>query len=186
MKHQVLRSWTILPLLYLASALPSDRASQYDRRYRREVNGVHYNAFEHRATGARMSYVSNSGICETTPGVEQHSGYLDVGTDMHMWFWFFAARNNPGKAPLAMWLNGGPGCSSMIGLFQENGPCHFVDNSSEPTLNPYSWNTYAVSVPCVVVVEEACRLPSLIPEGCRICSMSTSQLARDSATGPTT
>lgn len=31
----------------------------------------------------------------------------------------------------------------MIGLFQENGPCHFVNGETTPSLNPYSWNTYA-------------------------------------------
>lgn len=31
----------------------------------------------------------------------------------------------------------------MIGLFQENGPCHFVGSATEPTLNPYSFNEYA-------------------------------------------
>lgn len=31
----------------------------------------------------------------------------------------------------------------MIGLFQENGPCHFVDNETEPSLNPYSFNEFA-------------------------------------------
>jgi carboxypeptidase D len=31
----------------------------------------------------------------------------------------------------------------MIGLFQEHGPCHFADGSSKPSLNQYSWNTYA-------------------------------------------
>jgi len=31
----------------------------------------------------------------------------------------------------------------MIGLFQENGPCHFVDGASTPSLNPYSFNEYA-------------------------------------------
>ena len=31
----------------------------------------------------------------------------------------------------------------MIGLFQENGPCHFVNGASTPSLNPYSFNTYA-------------------------------------------
>lgn len=62
---------------------------------------------------------------------------------MNMWFWFFEARNSASTAPIAIWLNGGPGCSSMIGLFQEHGPCHFVGGSSKPTLNPNSWNTYA-------------------------------------------
>ena len=31
----------------------------------------------------------------------------------------------------------------MIGLFQENGPCHFVNGAKTPSLNPYSFNTYA-------------------------------------------
>ncbi|KAL5366569.1 Alpha/Beta hydrolase protein [Aspergillus floccosus] len=90
-----------------------------------------------------MEFVKNSGICETTPGVNQYSGYLSVGSNMNMWFWFFEARNNPNQAPLAAWFNGGPGCSSMIGLFQENGPCHFVNGASTPSLNKNSWNTYA-------------------------------------------
>ena len=55
----------------------------------------------------------------------------------------FEARTNPTTAPLATWFNGGPGCSSMIGLFQENGPCNFVGGASTPSLNPYSWNSYA-------------------------------------------
>ncbi|KAH8682722.1 carboxypeptidase S1 [Xylariales sp. PMI_506] len=90
-----------------------------------------------------MSFVNNSGICETTPGVNQYSGYLTVGTNMNMWFWFFEARNDPTTAPLATWFNGGPGCSSMIGLFQENGPCQFYNGSTEPSINPYSFNEYA-------------------------------------------
>ncbi|OLN87696.1 Carboxypeptidase S1 [Colletotrichum chlorophyti] len=106
--------------------------------------GTNYTVFEHSATNSRTRYVQDSGICETTKGVRQYSGYFDVGTDQHMFFWFFEARNNSRDAPLALWLNGGPGCSSMLGLFRENGPCTFgKGNSTEPTLNPHSWNNFA-------------------------------------------
>lgn len=105
--------------------------------------GVDLTVFKHAGTNATLEYVTNSGICETTPGVNQYSGYLSVGKNMSMWFWFFEARHAPEEAPVAIWLNGGPGCSSMIGLFQENGPCHFVNNETTPRLNPHSWNEYA-------------------------------------------
>ena len=95
--------------------------------------------FDHEATGTQLEFKTNSGICETTAGVNQYSGYLSIGDNMHMWFWFFEARNNPKTAPVAAWLQGGPGCSSMVGLFEENGPCHFPTGSSTPVLNPYSF-----------------------------------------------
>lgn len=105
--------------------------------------GTEMSAFENEATTVTLDYVTNSGVCETTPGVNQYSGYISIGKNMSMWFWFFEARNDPENAPMALWLNGGPGCSSMVGLFQENGPCHFVNNETEPRLNPHSWNEYA-------------------------------------------
>ncbi|KAF9446563.1 alpha/beta-hydrolase [Macrolepiota fuliginosa MF-IS2] len=87
-----------------------------------------------------LTYVRDSGICETTPGVHQVSGYINVSKDTYLWFWFFEARTNPDTAPLTLWLNGGPGCSSMIGLFQENGPCGVDSSGLTTTFNPYSWN----------------------------------------------
>ncbi|KAL1715735.1 Alpha/Beta hydrolase protein [Schizophyllum commune] len=87
-----------------------------------------------------IRYVKDSGICETTPGVGQMSGYLDIGTNMSMWFWFFEARESPETAPFTLWINGGPGCSSMIGLFQENGPCLVNEDGNSTSINPYSWN----------------------------------------------
>ncbi|KAF8636217.1 hypothetical protein AX17_003703 [Amanita inopinata Kibby_2008] len=91
------------------------------------------------ATGG-LRVVENSGICETTPGVYQASGYADLTSSNSIWFWYFAARNNPDTAPLALWFNGGPGASSMIGLFQENGPCRITNDSSSVTNNAFSWN----------------------------------------------
>lgn len=60
----------------------------HDKRSFVERDGVNYTVFEHAATGARLEFVKNSGICETTPGVNQYSGYLSVGTNMNMWFWY--------------------------------------------------------------------------------------------------
>jgi carboxypeptidase C (cathepsin A) len=73
---------------------------------------------------------------------------------MNMFFWFFESRKYAKTAPLALWLNGGPGCSSMIGLFQENGPCTFNNGGSKPTLNPYSWNSFANMVCYIPVSQE--------------------------------
>ncbi|EGX90167.1 carboxypeptidase S1, putative [Cordyceps militaris CM01] len=124
----------------LGAALPQETTN---KQYKRTEGDVEYSVFEHAATGTSLKYVSNSGICETTPGVNQYSGYQTVGDNQNMWWWFFEARSNAKTAPLALWLNGGPGCSSMLGLFQENGPCTFNDGGSQPKLNPYSWNTFA-------------------------------------------
>ncbi|CAA7262537.1 unnamed protein product [Cyclocybe aegerita] len=90
--------------------------------------------------GVSLRFVADSGVCEATPGVRQLSGYIDVGTNMSMWFWFFESRISPETAPFTLWLNGGPGCSSMIGLFQENGPCLVNPDGATTTINPYSWN----------------------------------------------
>ena len=55
---------------------------QADRRSFEVKNDVNYTIFEHGATGAKLSFVTNSGVCETTPGVNQYSGYFSVGTNM--------------------------------------------------------------------------------------------------------
>ena len=79
------------------------------------------------------------GICEQRDDIKSISGYVDVSADEHIFFWFFEARNtDPTTAPLTVWINGGPGASSMIGLFQEIGPCS-IDAAGNLVNNPYSW-----------------------------------------------
>lgn len=79
------------------------------------------------------------GFCELNPNVKTYSGYVDVAPNQHIFFLFFQARNtDPEKAPLTVWLQGGPGGSSMFGAFVENGPCK-VDFNGRVQDNPYSW-----------------------------------------------
>ncbi|KAI0008006.1 peptidase [Xylariaceae sp. FL0662B] len=78
-------------------------------------------------------------LCETTPGVNSYSGYVDLDEETHMFFWFFEARHNPDEAPITLWLNGGPGSDSLIGLFEELGPCNVTHNGTS-VVNPYAWN----------------------------------------------
>ncbi|KZS93183.1 peptidase S10, serine carboxypeptidase [Sistotremastrum niveocremeum HHB9708] len=81
-------------------------------------------------------------LCD--PTVKQYSGYLDVLDGTHsLFFWFFEARESPKTAPLILWLNGGPGCSSSTGLLFELGPCSVADEGHNTTWNKHSWNKNA-------------------------------------------
>lgn len=55
-----------------------------------------------------------------------------------MFYFFFESRNN-NKDPVVIWLTGGPGCSSELALFYENGPFKIADNMSL-LWNEYGWD----------------------------------------------
>ncbi|XP_078433607.1 serine carboxypeptidase II-2-like [Wolffia australiana] len=74
------------------------------------------------------------------------SGYITVNEESGraLFYWFFEASDDPASKPLVLWLNGGPGCSSVAyGLAEEVGPFHINPDGKSLYLNPYSWNNVA-------------------------------------------
>lgn len=90
------------------------------------------------------------------PGFEEpldfalYGGYLYGGTHPErgeMWLYYFAAMAVSGvpaaSAPLVTWFQGGPGCSSLMGMMTENGPFQLDGASGHLRRNPDSWNRAA-------------------------------------------
>jgi vitellogenic carboxypeptidase-like protein len=73
---------------------------------------------------------------------QSFSGYLTVNKEYNsnMFFWFFPAQNGNTSAPVLLWLQGGPGATSLFGLFSENGPIQVNDDGSL-TERPINWNS---------------------------------------------
>jgi len=82
------------------------------------------------------------------------SGYVNVTSQDWLFYWFVENANQDPKAPLLIWTNGGPGCSSMEGATTEIGPLVLemikescsgprCDYTQQLSLNPYAWNNHA-------------------------------------------
>ncbi|KAH9108908.1 hypothetical protein AeMF1_015951 [Aphanomyces euteiches] len=71
---------------------------------------------------------------------DHYAGHIALpSTSQNMFYWLVEAENNPSTAPIALWLNGGPGCSSISGFFTENGPFVIASDLSVKR-NRYAWN----------------------------------------------
>ncbi|KAL9557438.1 hypothetical protein MBANPS3_001378 [Mucor bainieri] len=80
-------------------------------------------------------------LCDT--GTKQTSGYFELPNGKNFFFWFFESNADPSHDPTMLWINGGPGCSSMMGLFMGIGPCHVNKKGDGALLNSQSWNQVA-------------------------------------------
>ncbi|KAK4263949.1 hypothetical protein QN277_029299 [Acacia crassicarpa] len=96
-----------------------------------------------------LTTVSASSSSHPTPSFPKQalptkSGYLSVNhaSKSAIFYTFYEAQNPTSplsQTPLLIWLQGGPGCSSMIGNFFELGPWR-VTKSLNLAPNPGSWN----------------------------------------------
>ncbi|CAF2241213.1 BnaA08g12060D [Brassica napus] len=73
----------------------------------------------------------------------QYAGYVEVDskTGRSLFYYFVEAATQPETKPLTLWLNGGPGCSSVGGgAFTELGPFYPTGDGRGLRINPMSWN----------------------------------------------
>lgn len=81
----------------------------------------------------------------------QYSGlvklYPNSGKNLHYWFVECQNASIAANAPVILWLNGGPGCSSLDGYLYEHGPFHVSEtNVSQLYQNPYTWANLAHTI----------------------------------------
>jgi vitellogenic carboxypeptidase-like protein len=71
-----------------------------------------------------------------------YSGFFTVNatTGSNTYFWFFPAQNGDVNAPVVVWLQGGPGASSLFGLFGEIGPFSVAANAKDLIGRASTWN----------------------------------------------
>lgn len=111
------------------------------------INGVEVERRDEQTNSSLANYsLRGKSIDPSSLGVDtvkQYSGYLDDNTqNKHLFYWFFESRNDPANDPVVLWLSGGPGCSSMTGLFFELGPAK-ITADIKVVNNPNSWNNRA-------------------------------------------
>ena len=74
---------------------------------------------------------------------ESYAGLLPISSQTNetreLYFWYFPSGNEAAENEITIWLNGGPGCSSLEGLLQENGPFLWQYGTYKPVKNPYTW-----------------------------------------------
>ncbi|CED82580.1 Serine carboxypeptidases (lysosomal cathepsin A) [Phaffia rhodozyma] len=139
-------SFALVALFSSTNAAYSPGSSSHDAQddFRlTDVQGQTHMVFTHESfADHRIRIKETTGWCD--PYVKSYTGYLDVDSHgRNLFFYFFLSKSNPEKDDVLMWINGGPGCGSETGLFQELGPCKIVDSSSlnGTEVNPYAWNS---------------------------------------------
>ncbi|KAF6215138.1 hypothetical protein GE061_009888 [Apolygus lucorum] len=80
-------------------------------------------------------------------GLPSYAGYftVDEAKDSNMFFWYvptLAKDKKPHEIPVILWLNGGPGASSLYGAFGELGP-YKLEKTGKLRRNKHSWIEFA-------------------------------------------
>lgn len=154
----IMRRATISSILF-SFILPLVLASQHDRvnKYRdvKHERGARHVELEHILPDqlqprASPQYLTNKTQPFAVDGAnlpnvsfdigESYAGLLPVdNTGKELFFWFVPTTNTAADDEIVIWLNGGPGCSSLDGFLKENGPVTWYSGTYQPVPNQYTW-----------------------------------------------
>lgn len=81
-------------------------------------------------------------------GLKSYSGFITVKEEYNsnLFFWFFPAASNLSETPLIIWLQGGPGYSSMKGLFDIIGPIKVEDGKGKNVFYNNLFNLFCLVI----------------------------------------
>ncbi|KAK5174720.1 uncharacterized protein LTR77_001802 [Saxophila tyrrhenica] len=148
MKRVLLGLVLLVPAI--ASRLDIARNKGFHPNLARGLSGRAAAATEERAS---KSYRYRNGntekfFVESMPDIpqsfmtEMYSGLIPIDEeepDRALFFIFQPRIGGPPVDEITIWMNGGPGCSSLEGFLQENGYIRWTWGQYAPTVNDYSW-----------------------------------------------
>lgn len=99
--------------------------------------------------GGCQGSIRSQALVTELPGLKHdinfkhYSGYLSASRTHRLHYWFVESQRDPANDPLLIWMNGGPGCSSLDGMLNELGPFKINDDGTTVDKNPFAWNLMA-------------------------------------------
>ncbi|XP_044755656.1 venom serine carboxypeptidase-like [Coccinella septempunctata] len=72
--------------------------------------------------------------------ITHYTGFFTVNKthNTNLFAWFCPSESDPANDPVVLWLQGGPGSTSLFGLFSENGPFR-MNNTRDVVLRKETW-----------------------------------------------
>ncbi|KAI9151690.1 Carboxypeptidase S1 [Paramyrothecium foliicola] len=133
------------PLLLLAGAILAQTINTFAQFVNQDAHARNLTVV--RSPGdenVTVSYKIPEGVCTTAfESQVQYTGWVSIPGDYptNLFFWFVEAREP--TTTLTIWLNGGPGSSSMYGFFTGNGPCEVIEkglNEYDTAAREWGWD----------------------------------------------
>ncbi|XP_010426794.1 PREDICTED: serine carboxypeptidase-like 38 [Camelina sativa] len=138
------QDWSVAACVFLLLSLASQIYCTSETHFSRSKLGV--------GSSGEVLSPKEKDLIKKLPGqpsnvnFRQYGGHVAVNetAGRFLYYYFVESIKPSNSTPLVLWLNGGPGCSSLQSVaFKGMGPFRVLDDSKTLLRNPYSWNNEA-------------------------------------------